>query len=176
MSLLQSRLMALALTSEASVLKALAIPRAKPTSKGGNETSGLSKLRVRGQAYCRKCGIARCELHRHLQTWIGAGHEYCSVKKKFSVPAPENAKPFCYMRTPRQPYSCGRHRTRQPNFTPPMGNTPLVQGFEPSSPAPLSQGQKKREKSSRTPPTMAQRPMIQPELTLMWKMLLALPS
>lgn len=73
------------------------------------ENNGLVKLRVRGQAYCRKCGVCRCELHKHIQGWVGEGLEYCSVKQKFRPEAPEGAKPYCYMSMPKDPSRCGRH-------------------------------------------------------------------
>ncbi|KAH8900493.1 hypothetical protein GQ53DRAFT_599629, partial [Thozetella sp. PMI_491] len=75
----------------------------------------LSRLRVRGQACCRKCGAARCELHRHIESWMGEGMEYCSVKQKFGAAAVEGARSYCYMRKPSDPRICGRHllnRTR----------------------------------------------------------------
>lgn len=77
------------------------------------EKRALARLRVKGQAYCRKCGVCRCELHKHIQDWMGEGMEYCSVKKKFGPVAPEGAKPFCYMSTPRDPTRCGRHKVRK---------------------------------------------------------------
>ncbi|KAM7198643.1 hypothetical protein V8F33_004910 [Rhypophila sp. PSN 637] len=77
------------------------------------ETSALSKLRVRGQGYCRKCGITRCELHKHIQEWMGEGAEYCSIKKKFGPAAREGAKPYCYMSKPGDPHRCGRHYVRK---------------------------------------------------------------
>ena len=73
----------------------------------------LSRLRVRGQGYCRKCGITRCELHKHIQSWIGEGAEYCSIKRKFGEAAPEGAKAYCYMSKPGDPNRCGRHRVRR---------------------------------------------------------------
>lgn len=75
-----------------------------------NDSISLAKLRVRGQAYCRKCGVCRCELHKHIQSWMGEGFEYCSVRQKFGPVAPEGANSFCYMSTPRNPNRCGRHR------------------------------------------------------------------
>jgi hypothetical protein len=75
--------------------------------------NALAKLRIRGQAYCRKCGVCRCELHKHIQDWIradGPEIEYCSIRQRFGPPAPEGAKDFCYMSTPKDPRRCGRHR------------------------------------------------------------------
>lgn len=73
----------------------------------------LSRLRVRGQAYCRKCGVTRCELHKHIQEWMGEGAEYCSVKQKFGLEAPQGAKPYCFMSKPGDPGRCGRHWVRK---------------------------------------------------------------
>lgn len=73
------------------------------------ERRTLRELRVRGQAYCRKCGVARCELHKHIQGWMGEGREYCSVRQRFGRRAGEGARSFCYMRSPRDPGRCGRH-------------------------------------------------------------------
>lgn len=71
--------------------------------------NGLEKLRVKGQVYCRKCGISRCELHRHLKSWMGDGYEYCEIKERFGAPAPEGAKSYCYMSSPKDRHRCGRH-------------------------------------------------------------------
>ncbi|KAK3994634.1 hypothetical protein QBC44DRAFT_235713 [Cladorrhinum sp. PSN332] len=72
----------------------------------------LSNLRIRGQAYCRKCGVTRCQLHKHIQQWIGDEFEYCSVKKKFGPIAPEGAKSYCFMSKPGDETRCGRHCVR----------------------------------------------------------------
>lgn len=92
-------------------------PRPDPASMTADERekekNALAKLRVKGQAYCRKCGVCRCELHKHIQEWMGEGLEYCSVKQKFGPVAPEGSKSFCYMRTPRDPTRCGRHKARK---------------------------------------------------------------
>lgn len=86
---------------------------ASSTPATEQEKNALSKLRVRGQAYCRKCGVTRCELHKHIQEWMGDGAEYCSVKKKFGLGAPSGAKPYCYMSKPGDPSRCGRHWVRK---------------------------------------------------------------
>lgn len=80
---------------------------------GEKEKSALSRLRVRGQAYCRKCGVTRCQLHKHIQEWMGEGLEYCSVKERFGPVAPEGAKAYCYMSKPGDPRRCGRHSVRK---------------------------------------------------------------
>ncbi|KAK3383964.1 hypothetical protein B0T24DRAFT_70718 [Lasiosphaeria ovina] len=87
-------------------------PGIEPTL-GDREMNALSKLRVRGQAYCRKCGVTRCELHKHIQSWMGEGAEYCSIKQKFGQAAPEGAKPYCYMSKPGNKSRCGRHRVQK---------------------------------------------------------------
>lgn len=75
------------------------------TGKG----SLMEQVRVQGQVYCRKCGVSRCELHRHLKEWMGEGYEYCPIKDSYSKLAGEDAKPFCYMKSPKNPHRCGRH-------------------------------------------------------------------
>ena len=77
------------------------------------DASSLDRLRVKGQVYCRKCGVARCELHRHLRDWMGQGYEYCEIRKAFGAPAEEGAKSYCYMSSPKKPHRCGRHRERK---------------------------------------------------------------
>ncbi|KAK0708365.1 hypothetical protein B0H67DRAFT_495062 [Lasiosphaeris hirsuta] len=94
----------------------LSVPAAKlgiASTLGAKERSALSKLRIRGQAYCRKCGVTRCELHKHIQDWMGDDVEYCSIKQKFGVVAPQGAKPYCYMSKPGDPNRCGRHWVRK---------------------------------------------------------------
>jgi hypothetical protein len=80
---------------------------------GQKEKNALSRLRVRGQGYCRMCGVTRCQLHKHIQEWMGEGFEYCSVKQKFGPVAPEGAKAYCYMSKPGDPRRCGRHSVRK---------------------------------------------------------------
>ncbi|KAK5661673.1 hypothetical protein OQA88_9773 [Cercophora sp. LCS_1] len=86
---------------------------ATTATSGDKEKVDLPKLRVRGQGYCRKCGVTRCELHKHIQSWMGEGAEYCSVKRKFGQAAPDGAKPYCYMSKPGDPRRCGRHWIRK---------------------------------------------------------------
>ncbi|KAI6379432.1 hypothetical protein MCOR25_002016 [Pyricularia grisea] len=74
------------------------------------EKTEITAMRVRGQAYCRKCGISRCELHKHIRDWMGENYEYCSVRQKFGPKAPEGARSFCYLSNPKNPGRCGRHR------------------------------------------------------------------
>lgn len=71
--------------------------------------SAMEQMRVKGQVYCRKCGISRCELHRHIKEWMGEGYEYCSIKEIYGPPAGEDQKPYCYMKSPKNPHRCGRH-------------------------------------------------------------------
>ncbi|CAM1500919.1 Fc.00g100810.m01.CDS01 [Cosmosporella sp. VM-42] len=75
--------------------------------------NAIEQMRVKGQVYCRKCGISRCELHRHLKDWMGDGYEYCSIKDVYGKPAGEDAKPYCYMKSPKNPHRCGRHGGRK---------------------------------------------------------------
>ncbi|KAG5984385.1 hypothetical protein E4U55_004958 [Claviceps digitariae] len=76
---------------------------------GGDATRALDRLRVKGQVYCRKCGISRCELHRHLKDWMGSQYEYCEIRKVFGPRAHETARAHCYMSSPKNPHRCGRH-------------------------------------------------------------------
>ncbi|KAK1750829.1 hypothetical protein QBC47DRAFT_87630 [Echria macrotheca] len=85
----------------------------RPPSTEDKDKNALAKLRVRGQGYCRKCGVTRCELQKHIQTWMGDGAEYCSIKQKFGQAAPAGAKPYCYMSKPGDPERCGRHWIRK---------------------------------------------------------------
>ncbi|KAK4154153.1 hypothetical protein C8A00DRAFT_14682 [Chaetomidium leptoderma] len=80
---------------------------------GEKEKNALSKLRVRGQGYCRMCGVTRCQLHKHIQEWMGEALEYCSVKQKFGPVAPEGSKSYCYMNKPGDSRRCGRHFVRK---------------------------------------------------------------
>ncbi|KAL2021997.1 hypothetical protein VTK56DRAFT_6237 [Thermocarpiscus australiensis] len=77
------------------------------------QKNSLSSLRIRGQVYCRQCGITRCQLHKHIKEWMGKDLEYCSVKERYGPVAPEGAKPFCYMSKPGDPQRCGRHFVRK---------------------------------------------------------------
>jgi len=77
-----------------------------------DKAAALSRLRVRGQGYCRMCGITRCQLHKHIQEWMGEGWEYCSVRQRFGPAAAEHAKPYCYMSKPGDARRCGRHAVR----------------------------------------------------------------
>ncbi|RDA90191.1 hypothetical protein CP533_0467 [Ophiocordyceps camponoti-saundersi (nom. inval.)] len=69
----------------------------------------LLRNRGRGQVYCRKCGVSRCELHRHLKDWMGEGYEYCEIRRMFGRPAGGDARPYCFMSSPKKPDRCGRH-------------------------------------------------------------------
>lgn len=84
------------------------------SNSGGMAAKGIDEgLRPKGQVYCRKCGISRCELHRHLKEWMGEDAEYCEIKKVFGKPAGEEAKSYCHMSSPKNPGRCGRHGPRQ---------------------------------------------------------------
>ncbi|PFH58301.1 hypothetical protein XA68_13905 [Ophiocordyceps unilateralis] len=65
----------------------------------------------RRQVYCRKCGVSRCELHRHLKDWMGEGYEYCEIRRTYGRPAGRDARPYCFMSSPKKPDQCGRHGT-----------------------------------------------------------------
>lgn len=81
---------------------------------GAGGSSNLAALRVRGQGLCRKCGVSRCELHKHIGAeWMPAGHEYCTVQDKWRPAAAEGAKSYCYLSSPKNPNRCGRHRVRK---------------------------------------------------------------
>lgn len=81
--------------------------RRSPTD--GARAGGLDQLRVRGQVYCRKCGISRCELHRHLKSWMGDGYEYCDITKMYGKPAGHGARGYCFMKSPKDHHRCGNH-------------------------------------------------------------------
>ncbi|KAK2065525.1 F-box domain-containing protein [Colletotrichum caudatum] len=76
------------------------------------QDSALERMRVKGQVYCRKCGISRCELHRHLREWMGSKLEYCSITQKYGPRAAEEAADTCYIKSPKHPNRCGRHAAK----------------------------------------------------------------
>ncbi|KJZ78217.1 hypothetical protein HIM_02255 [Hirsutella minnesotensis 3608] len=108
-------------------------PLIRPTQPANEETSNpLERLRVRGQVYCRKCGISRCELHRHIKDWMGSAYEYCEIRKMYGPPAGEDAKSYCFMSSPKNPYRCGRHGGKRPlgaveSIAPPPREEQLVE-------------------------------------------------
>ncbi|PSR97640.1 hypothetical protein BD289DRAFT_458847 [Coniella lustricola] len=84
-----------------------------PLGLDSDRASHLAALRVRGKGLCRKCGVSRCELHKHIVEWMPANFEYCSVRDKF-VPRPgDEARTHCYMSNPTNSSRCGRHRPRK---------------------------------------------------------------
>lgn len=92
--------------------------------RGGQHVTGKQqpaaeghRIRVNGQVYCRKCGVDRCELHRHLKGWMGDGYEYCEIKERYGKPASSDAKPYCYMASPKDRHRCGRHSGKKPATT-----------------------------------------------------------
>lgn len=89
-----------------------AVPLTAPVAED-EKNAALLRLRVRGQAYCRMCGVTRCQLHKHVQEWMGEGFEYCSVRQKFGPVAHEGAKSYCYMSKPGDKRRCGRHFVRR---------------------------------------------------------------
>jgi len=88
-------------------------PLVHPSSHASIKERELEQLRVKGQVYCRKCGISRCELHRHLKDWMGEGREYCEIKEVYGKPAGPDAKAYCFMSSPKNPHRCGRHGGRR---------------------------------------------------------------
>ncbi|KAK7424410.1 hypothetical protein QQZ08_008669 [Neonectria magnoliae] len=84
-------------------------PLVHPKDRTAAKENAMEQMRVKGQVYCRKCGISRCELHRHIKGWMGEGYEYCSIKEVYGKPAGEDAKQYCYMKSPKNPHRCGRH-------------------------------------------------------------------
>ncbi|CCC13090.1 hypothetical protein SMACR_06308 [Sordaria macrospora] len=88
-------------------------PVEEKSEEESKKSLSLSQLRVRGQAYCRKCGVTRCQLHKHIQEWMGENMEYCSIREKFGPIAPEGAKSYCYMSKPGDKTRCGRHFVRK---------------------------------------------------------------
>ncbi|KAM3521598.1 hypothetical protein MY4038_008983 [Beauveria bassiana] len=88
--------------------------------------AALDKLRVKGQVYCRKCGIARCELHRHIRSWMGDGYQYCEITERFGRPAPDGAKSYCFMSSPKDRRRCGRHSALKASGSPTASTTPAT--------------------------------------------------
>ncbi|KAK3503512.1 hypothetical protein B0T13DRAFT_132990 [Neurospora crassa] len=88
-------------------------PVEEKSEEESKKSLSLSQLRIRGQAYCRKCGVTRCQLHKHIQEWMGDNMEYCSITEKFGPIAPEGAKSYCYMSKPGDKTRCGRHFVRR---------------------------------------------------------------
>ncbi|KAI0134771.1 F-box domain-containing protein [Xylariales sp. AK1849] len=80
---------------------------------GQTRENAMAMVLPRGQVYCRKCGISRCELHKHIQEWMGDRYEYCEVRQKFGPVAAPNARKSCYRSSPRHPHRCGRHVRQQ---------------------------------------------------------------
>lgn len=93
----------------------MALTPCKPSTDVGHDSrpaGHLTALRVRGKGMCRKCGVSRCELHKHILEWMPAEYEYCSVRDRF-VPSPQGedvSRKSCYMSNPTNNSRCGRHR------------------------------------------------------------------
>lgn len=85
-----------------------ASPGPAPVTAAAPAAQQLAHMRVHGQVYCRKCGVSRCELHRHIREWF-PGREYCDIKEVYCRPAAPGAKDYCYMSSPKHPNRCGRH-------------------------------------------------------------------
>ncbi|RFU29680.1 hypothetical protein B7463_g6670, partial [Scytalidium lignicola] len=71
-----------------------------------------SAWEVVGKQECKHCGMYRCELYRHIKTWMGDGVEYCAMKRNFGKIAPNGAPDDCYRGKPSKPKRCGRHPLR----------------------------------------------------------------
>lgn len=71
-----------------------------------------SAWEVVGKQECKQCGIYRCELHQHIQTWMPKELEYCAMKQNFGLRAKDGAKETCYRGKPSKPKRCGRHPLR----------------------------------------------------------------
>ncbi|PQE07608.1 F-box domain-containing protein [Rutstroemia sp. NJR-2017a BBW] len=70
--------------------------------KGGN-----------GEQKCAHCGVYRCELWKHISTWMGAEREYCSMKGNFGRRGREGTEERgCWRGKPSKPRRCGRHPER----------------------------------------------------------------
>jgi len=70
--------------------------------KGGN-----------GEQKCAHCGVYRCELWKHISTWMGADREYCSMKGNFGRKGREGMEERgCWRGKPSKPRRCGRHPER----------------------------------------------------------------
>ncbi|KUI55382.1 hypothetical protein VP1G_02740 [Cytospora mali] len=80
---------------------------------GASDKTNLAAWRVRGKGLCRKCGVSRCELHKHIKDWVPENYEYCSVRDRFVHRPGEDAKEHCYMSNPRITTRCGRHRMKK---------------------------------------------------------------
>jgi len=71
-----------------------------------------------GVRRCTHCDTDRCELWRHIKSWMMRrpselrALEYCSMKHVFGSPAKANAPPTCYRSKPSKPRRCGRHPDR----------------------------------------------------------------
>ncbi|ROV94547.1 hypothetical protein VMCG_08127 [Cytospora schulzeri] len=88
-------------------------PAATTNTLGASDKANLAALRVRGKGLCRKCGVSRCELHKHIKDWVPESYEYCSVRDRFVHKPGEAAKEYCYMHNPKHPNRCGRHRVKK---------------------------------------------------------------
>lgn len=71
-----------------------------------------SAWKALGKQECSHCGTYRCELHRHIKTWMGPDVEYCAMKRNFGRIAPNGAPDDCHRGKPTKPKRCGRHPLR----------------------------------------------------------------
>lgn len=71
-----------------------------------------SAWEVVGKQECKQCGMFRCELWKHIKTWMPKELEYCAMKQNFGSPARPGAAESCYRGKPSKPRRCGRHPVR----------------------------------------------------------------
>jgi hypothetical protein len=74
--------------------------------------NSLESAWVSGKQECKQCGAARCELWKHIRTWMPPNLEYCSMKQNFGSPARPGAAESCFRSKPSKPRRCGRHPVR----------------------------------------------------------------
>ncbi|KAH8821037.1 hypothetical protein F5884DRAFT_766354 [Xylogone sp. PMI_703] len=67
---------------------------------------------IAGKQECKHCGMYRCELYRHIKTWMGDDVEYCAMKRNFGRKAATGSAEDCYRGKPSKPRRCGRHPLR----------------------------------------------------------------
>ncbi|ETS74650.1 hypothetical protein PFICI_13134 [Pestalotiopsis fici W106-1] len=77
-------------------------------ANGESEENAVNRVLPRGQVYCRKCGVSRCELHKHIQEWMGNGYEYCEELPE--APAPVRKT---YKAATHRPIGLGHHEAHQ---------------------------------------------------------------
>ena len=66
---------------------------------------------VVGKQMCSHCGIYRCELYKHIESWMPERLEYCSMLQNFG-PRGEGDREGCFRVKPSKPRRCGKHPVR----------------------------------------------------------------